>query len=169
MVETLRCRKHPNRETVLRCGKCGDPICTECTIQTPVGARCRECAQIRPPPEYEITPRWFFRAAVSGLFMSAAMGFLCLALLRNIPYSIIISPLLAGYAIGATIHRASNYKRGTKLRWLAVGMVFLSAFIGEAFAWSFTGLALAPGLIRLDILPVLVYVGLASYVATTRL
>jgi hypothetical protein len=169
MAEVLRCRKHPSRETVLRCGKCDAPICWECAIQTPVGARCADCAQMRPPPEYEVLPRQYARAAFSGFLMSAAMGVICLAFLRGIPFSIFLSPIIAGLAIGEAIHRASNYKRGAGLRWLAVGMALLSAFLGEAFVWGFSGIALAPGLMRLDILSILIYVGVASYVATTRL
>jgi tetratricopeptide (TPR) repeat protein len=39
----LYCANHPNVETVLRCNRCGKPICTRCAVSTPVGYRCREC------------------------------------------------------------------------------------------------------------------------------
>ncbi len=39
----LYCENHPQVETVLRCNRCGKPICTRCAVQTPVGYRCREC------------------------------------------------------------------------------------------------------------------------------
>src|SRR5215813_4416966 len=44
---TMRCARHPNTETVLRCGRCETPICARCQIQTPVGARCPTCAQVK--------------------------------------------------------------------------------------------------------------------------
>src|SRR3954463_16761147 len=44
---TLRCARHPGTETVLRCGRCETPICPRCLISTPVGARCRTCAQVK--------------------------------------------------------------------------------------------------------------------------
>src|SRR5207248_9680104 len=46
-AETLRCARHPNVETVLRCGRCETPICPRCLIPTPVGARCPTCAQVK--------------------------------------------------------------------------------------------------------------------------
>ena len=45
MSETLYCEVHPNRETQLRCNRCGKPICTSCAVLTPVGYRCRECVK----------------------------------------------------------------------------------------------------------------------------
>ncbi|MGC9334733.1 MAG: B-box zinc finger protein, partial [Anaerolineae bacterium] len=39
----LYCANHPNVETLLRCNRCGKPICTRCAVSTPVGYRCREC------------------------------------------------------------------------------------------------------------------------------
>src|SRR3954466_8696265 len=46
-VVMLRCARHPNVETVLRCGKCETPICPRCLVPTPVGARCPTCAQVK--------------------------------------------------------------------------------------------------------------------------
>jgi tetratricopeptide (TPR) repeat protein len=41
--EVLYCANHPSVETMLRCNRCGKPICTRCAKLTPVGYRCREC------------------------------------------------------------------------------------------------------------------------------
>lgn len=41
----LYCANHPNVETLLRCNKCGKPICIKCAVRTPVGYRCRECVR----------------------------------------------------------------------------------------------------------------------------
>ena len=43
--DTLYCANHPDRETLLRCNRCGKPICTQCAIKTPVGYRCKECVR----------------------------------------------------------------------------------------------------------------------------
>ena len=40
-VET--CYRHSDRETGVRCARCGRPICAECMVSTPVGVRCPEC------------------------------------------------------------------------------------------------------------------------------
>lgn len=39
------CYRHPGRHTRLRCASCGKPICPECSVDTPVGQKCPECAR----------------------------------------------------------------------------------------------------------------------------
>ena len=34
-----------DRETLLRCNKCGNPICMACAVRTPVGYRCTNCVR----------------------------------------------------------------------------------------------------------------------------
>ena len=41
------CVRHPQRETLVGCGRCERPFCTECLIHTPAGQRCYECAGVR--------------------------------------------------------------------------------------------------------------------------
>lgn len=45
MSEVVTCANHPDRETGLRCNRCGKPICSRCAVQTAVGYRCRECVR----------------------------------------------------------------------------------------------------------------------------
>ena len=42
---TMVCANHPDRETSLRCNRCGKLICAQCAVHTPVGYRCRECVR----------------------------------------------------------------------------------------------------------------------------
>ena len=42
---TLHCYRHPDREVSVRCGRCDRPICLRCTMEGPVGARCRDCGK----------------------------------------------------------------------------------------------------------------------------
>ena len=43
-ADTMRCYRHPDRETLLSCSNCERPICTSCMISVAVGNRCPECA-----------------------------------------------------------------------------------------------------------------------------
>jgi membrane associated rhomboid family serine protease len=43
-AETMRCYRHPDRETLLSCSNCERPICTSCMTAAAVGNRCPECA-----------------------------------------------------------------------------------------------------------------------------
>jgi membrane associated rhomboid family serine protease len=38
------CYRHPDRETNVKCSRCGRPICPDCMYDSPVGMRCPECA-----------------------------------------------------------------------------------------------------------------------------
>ena len=40
---TVRCYRHPERETALRCSRCERPICGFCSHDSPVGQRCPQC------------------------------------------------------------------------------------------------------------------------------
>ena len=39
------CEVHPDRETGLRCNRCNRLMCVECSVQTSVGYRCKECTR----------------------------------------------------------------------------------------------------------------------------
>jgi len=41
------CYRHPARVTYLSCSDCGKPICADCSIDTPVGQKCPDCAKSR--------------------------------------------------------------------------------------------------------------------------
>jgi len=51
----MQCATHPNVETELACSRCGKAICARCLVHTPVGARCRECANVRRIPTYNVS------------------------------------------------------------------------------------------------------------------
>ena len=42
---SLTCYRHPDRETGVRCQRCGRPVCPECLVQAPVGVQCVECVR----------------------------------------------------------------------------------------------------------------------------
>ena len=51
----MKCAAHPDTETGLSCGRCDTPICPRCLVETPVGARCRKCANVRRLPTYSVS------------------------------------------------------------------------------------------------------------------
>jgi membrane associated rhomboid family serine protease len=42
-TEPVKCARHPEVETGLRCNRCNTPICPRCAERTPVGFRCPDC------------------------------------------------------------------------------------------------------------------------------
>lgn len=41
------CYRHADRTTYLSCSDCGKPICADCSIDSPVGQKCPDCARSR--------------------------------------------------------------------------------------------------------------------------
>ena len=64
------CYRHPNKETSLRCNRCGKYICPQCARLTPTGYRCPDC--IKEQSRVFITAEWYdyITGFVTALFLS---------------------------------------------------------------------------------------------------
>ena len=124
----MRCATHPDVETNLRCGKCDKPICPKCLVQTPVGARCRDCARLRRIPTYNITPLQYTKAVAVALVLSIVTGIVWSRLRSwlSFLYLDFLLALVIGYTIGELVSLSINKRRGTKLQVLAGLAVVLS-------------------------------------------
>lgn len=133
----MKCATHPEVETSLTCGKCGKPICPRCIVQTPVGARCLECARLSKLPTYRVT-RWYYARAI-GIGLAAAIicgiiwGFV--AKITFFYINLLLAPL-AGYAISEAISISVNRKRGTGLAAVAGVEVLVSYLVSIYFLRS---------------------------------
>ncbi len=132
--EVMHCANHPNRETLLRCNKCGKPICPECAIRHPVGWRCRECAQLHRIPTYDLSPRHYALALAAGL-PSAIVGVILGGILSRFIWIPLIGGLVIAFAVGLltaeAISRVTGYKRGIGLQVVAAICVAFGYFIGH--------------------------------------
>ena len=172
----MKCATHPDVETNLRCGKCGKPICPKCMVQTPVGARCPECAKLYKLPTYRVSARYYLRASGTALGMSIVSG-IGWGLINGLVPFFYLNLLLAagaGYAIGEVISLSVNRKRGRGLATIAgVALVIsylLSIVVLRGLSLGLPGILLYYASIGLfGILFGLIAVGLGIYVAVTRL
>ena len=127
----MKCATHPEIETELRCGKCGKPICPKCLVQTPVGARCPDCAKLHKLPTYRVSTKYFLRAIGAALGMALVCGFVWGKITGWVPF-LFLSLLLAagvGYAIGEVVSLSINRKRGTWLATIAGMAVAISYLV----------------------------------------
>jgi hypothetical protein len=138
----VKCAAHPEVETALRCGRCDTPICPRCLVMTPVGARCRSCAQLRKSPLYDVSPTYYLRAVAAGLGVAALGAYV----LPFIPFFQFFGMLLLGAAVGEAVTRAANRKRGTGLAVVAVVTLVAGAFLVPALMAA----ASLPEIIPLD-------------------
>jgi len=162
---TLHCARHPGVETLLRCGRCETPICPRCMVATPVGMRCRECAQVRRPPMYDVTGRYLWRALAAALGLVVAGGFVFNLVLSFAGRSILLAAilyLLAGTVIAEALSAAANRKRGPRLQVIAAVTTVLATQAPTLVALALTH--------RLPInLIALLLTAVAAAIAWTRL
>jgi hypothetical protein len=125
----LRCARHPNVETVLRCGKCDTPICPRCLISTPVGARCPTCAQVKRFAML-LKPVELVKAVGFGIGVGA-VGTLIVSFIGLLG---LLGYMLMGFLVGEAVSIGANRKRVRELGPIAVACVFIGYDLGAALA-----------------------------------
>ena len=130
----MDCAFHPGTETLLRCSKCEKPICIKCNVQTPVGARCPECANVRNVPTYNLPKVQLIQGIVVAIVVALALGVFFGLFQHLVPFRIVwfFGPAVfvgSGYAMGEAISRVTNRKRAPALQWLSIGGYVLSFIV----------------------------------------
>jgi hypothetical protein len=136
----MQCATHPGIETELACSRCGKPICARCLVHTPVGARCRECANVRRIPTYNIGGATFARAVASALGAAISIG-IAWWIFNPLSYFFfgVIVGLAVGFAVGEIVSVGTNRKAGPPLQAIAVGGVVLAYLIRLGLLFAFSG------------------------------
>lgn len=163
----MRCAEHPEVETTLRCSKCGKPICPKCLVETPVGARCPECARLYKLPTFQVNTRYLLIAVGVGLGTAIVYGLIweVIASLLNFPYINLLLAAGAGYATSEVISLSTNRKRGIKLATIAGGAVAISYLVSIFPPWGASFISFNITRLVLDLLSL----ALGIFVAVTRL
>ncbi len=130
------CKRHPQTETYLGCSRCGDLICSECLIQTPVGARCPDHGAEMRNPATQATGGEMTRALAVGIGTSILLHLVYIVMLQALGnvglFLAFIAPVAIGYIVGEAVYRSSGYTRNKNLAWAAAGSVFLGFAILSA-------------------------------------
>ena len=124
--QTMVCYRHPDRETLVRCGRCDQPICTKCAMQGPVGFRCRQCG--KPKRDALVSLRPTQLAAAIGLAVGggALIAYVGVAL----GWFMILVAFFGGGFIVEGIDRVVGIKRGPRMVAIVFGGILLGAVIG---------------------------------------
>lgn len=134
--ERTFCEVHPDRETGLRCNKCGRLICTECAVQTPVGYRCREC--VRGQEEK------FFKANNADNVINFAVTSVLTGIASVIIFAVgvpLLFVIILGIPIGGGISelalRATQRKRSRYSGQIGAAAAVIGGLTGATFyAWG---------------------------------
>ncbi len=123
--EVLFCANHPTAETMLRCNRCGKPICTRCAVLTPVGYRCRECVGRQQRTFYTGGAADYVIGGLIALALGGIASFL-VSMLGAWFFALILGPVI-GIGIAEAVRFAVRRRRSQHL-WLAVaGGIVVSA------------------------------------------
>ena len=168
MTQARVCYWHPERETGLRCSRCGRGVCVECMRQHPVGLRCKECAQAARLPTYQAPASYLARGIAAAVALGLTGGFALFMLRQVLPgfgFLYFLLMIGAGYVIGEGISVAVNRRRGRPYQIIALAATGLAtwpfALAGLAGVLSFGG--------AIGGLMTLFGVGAAGFVAWSRL
>lgn len=164
------CPRNPGVETNLRCGKCGQFICPRCLVQTPVGARCADCARVKKNPAFDPSNQEVLLASAAGAGVAVAAGIFLgavVATLARVPYGymfgVLVGQAAAGWVVGETVHRVSRHKRSRGLSYVAA----ISAFVAYTVALAVSPVfGLRGGFVELW---ALLGLGASVYIAMGRL
>ena len=133
MAEVTYCVNHPQTETLLRCNKCGKPVCIKCVERTPVGYRCRDCLGVQRQGYYSATVVDYVLASVVGFVLSAVCG-LVMGFIGGFGFLAIFAAIFAGPAGGGIVAegiRAATSKRRGRYLWLiACGAIVIGGLVG---------------------------------------
>src|SRR5512140_3803245 len=70
------CVNHPNTETLLRCYRCGKPVCVKCVTRTPVGLICKQCLNNQQSGYYTATPIDYVLTVIVGIVLAFVGAFI---------------------------------------------------------------------------------------------
>jgi hypothetical protein len=142
-------------------------------VQSPVGARCPECARLYKLPTYRVSKQYYLRAIGTALGMAIIGGVVWGVVIGFMPiffFNFLLAPGV-GYAIGEVVSLSVNRKRGRGLAILAGAAVVISYLVSVwsviFFVWIPFHLGLPFGLF--NIILILLALALGIFVAVTRL
>ncbi|MBE0428780.1 MAG: hypothetical protein IBX61_02790 [Thermoleophilia bacterium] len=122
----MYCKNHPSAETRVTCSNCGDPICPDCMIFAPVGAKCPDCARMPKSALVRVKPERLLLTAVAGLGAATLGGLLFGQLLSFVSFFTIIIAFGLGLGIGEAVSWASGRFHGSRLAAWAAACAALS-------------------------------------------
>ena len=103
---------------MLRCNRCGKPICTRCAVQTPVGYRCKECVGQQQAAFYSGGAFDYVIGGAIALVLGGIASYL-MTMLGAWFFALILGPTI-GIGIAELVRLAVRRRRSRYL-WLVVG------------------------------------------------
>ncbi len=172
---SVTCVNHPQTETLLRCNKCGKPVCMKCVERTVVGYRCKECLHGQREGYYNATSIDYVAAAIIGTVLSIVGGAI-MGLVGGFWLFGIFAGPIGGGVIAESIRAVIRRRRGRYIWLLACAAIVVGGVLG-IIGLPFVGVLLSGRLLLLaGLVPralfnlgFLIYLALAVSTAYARL
>ena len=133
----MNCVNHPSVETSVSCSNCGDPICPDCMVYTPVGIKCATCARMPKSALVRVKPERVALTIIVGLVSAALGGYIFGLVISMITFFAVIVAFGLGYGIGEAVSWASGRHHARELAaWAAA-----CAALGVLFPFMLVGFA----------------------------
>lgn len=149
-IQYVECSRDSGVQTNLSCSRCGDAICPNCMVYTPVGSKCPDCASIGGPTMFNVTTRDMVLGILLGGIAAMAIGVLFAVLstvlwtadifegLSSSIWLIVIGIIqFAGtFAVATSLRYIVGNKYGVRLRLLSA-VLALIFFVAEIISLQF--------------------------------
>ncbi len=122
------CINHPNTETLLRCYRCGNPVCIKCVRRTPVGLLCKQCLSNQQAGFYTATPLDYVLTLAIGGVLGLIAGAIA-GVLGGLWFISIFYAPAAGGVMAEAIRFVIRKRRGRYIGLLAAALVVLGAIV----------------------------------------
>lgn len=128
--QPLHCYRHPERETWVRCGRCDQPICMKCSMEGPVGLRCKTCGKPSRDALASMRVSQIVIAVLLAIGGGAIVGYAGTA----IGYFGLVLAFFGGGIIVEVIDRAIGIKRGPRIIAIAIPGVIAGGLVGVSLS-----------------------------------
>lgn len=151
------CANHPDRETNLRCNRCGKLICSKCAVRTATGYRCEECVRGQQKIFETAKTADYLLAFVVAVFLSSIGGLIASWLGF---FTILVAPA-AGGLIAEVVRSVTEKRRSPRLFFTAAAGVVIGGAIFVLQPLYFLLISRDPTALYSILWPV-IYAGLAT-------
>ena len=121
--QTTYCSYHPERETLLRCSRCGKPICTSCAIQTPTGYRCKDCLK----NQQKIFETAMWQDYLIAVTIAAVLSFVFSFFTSFVGFFVFLLAPVAGTVTAESVRWATKKRRSKRLYWAATAALIFGS------------------------------------------
>ncbi len=122
MEEKKYCYIHKNVETRLKCTACGKSICPKCMVQSPVGYKCKECAQPKLTHLEEISQRQYLLGGLVGVISGIGCTYFWFLFKCSLGVLGYAAAYFIGFFVAKAITLITGHKKGLRIQVLS-GMI----------------------------------------------